>query len=450
MVLACGLCSPPRLSLSVPFALPSHPLVETYHMVDTCDPAVASWSEDGETFVVKNTDVFEKQIIPQFFKHSKFSSFVRQLNFYGFRKIKYHDTIRIDPKLEAETANFWRFHHESFRRGRPDLLIEIKRHGGKESSASNGPLVKGNDVSTTAGIEKKENVSGVKSEVTVLKERIAVMSKNIDNLSNLVQNMALGQSGTVTGADRSKRIKVKEEQVNDFVMPPLPLGQPDVVQSTMSYSPMDLFPSAPSSRQQSITSGNLSDDEFLDDLVHVLEDENMDSLAHDSVITGPSSVPSAPIPPPVLSAPIPPPTKESSSSRHHNRPEPELMDELGEALSVLPKDIQEIMIRRLISTISKKDAVKGHVDAASALSKAAVVECDEDKINTPSKPTSVQQVTPSPSNTKQLPDVGLPMAAATLGALLSQYGMANANKANVCIPKSMPAIPVHQKIPVHA
>lgn len=53
------------------------PFVETYHMVDTCDPTVACWSEDGETFVVKNPEKFEKQIIPQFFKHSKFSSFVR-------------------------------------------------------------------------------------------------------------------------------------------------------------------------------------------------------------------------------------------------------------------------------------------------------------------------------------------------------------------------------------
>ena len=46
-------------------------------MVDTCDPEVAGWSEDGETFVVKDPNKFETVIIPQFFKHSKFSSFVR-------------------------------------------------------------------------------------------------------------------------------------------------------------------------------------------------------------------------------------------------------------------------------------------------------------------------------------------------------------------------------------
>lgn len=48
----------------------------------------ASWSETGDSFVVKNTQDFASKVIPCFFKHSNFSSFVRQLNFYGFRKVK--------------------------------------------------------------------------------------------------------------------------------------------------------------------------------------------------------------------------------------------------------------------------------------------------------------------------------------------------------------------------
>ncbi len=51
---------------------------ETFHMIDTCDSSIAGWSEDdGETFIVKDPLKFERTIIPQFFKHSKFSSFVR-------------------------------------------------------------------------------------------------------------------------------------------------------------------------------------------------------------------------------------------------------------------------------------------------------------------------------------------------------------------------------------
>ena len=131
-------------------------------MIDTCDASIACWSEDGETFVVKNTDVFEKTIIPQFFKHSKFSSFVRQLNFYGFRKIKYADTIRIDPKLEAATANFWRFRHEKFQRGKPEQLIDIKRSNGQQTTSS----------SSTSNANEKTEDAGLKNEVNILKKRI--------------------------------------------------------------------------------------------------------------------------------------------------------------------------------------------------------------------------------------------------------------------------------------
>jgi len=46
-------------------------------MIDTCDPKIAGWSDNGETFVIKDPVKFEEQIIPQFFKHNKFSSFVR-------------------------------------------------------------------------------------------------------------------------------------------------------------------------------------------------------------------------------------------------------------------------------------------------------------------------------------------------------------------------------------
>jgi len=45
--------------------------------VNTCDPEIAEWEEDGKSFVVKDPSKFEQVVIPQFFKHNKFASFVR-------------------------------------------------------------------------------------------------------------------------------------------------------------------------------------------------------------------------------------------------------------------------------------------------------------------------------------------------------------------------------------
>jgi|EP01046_Picozoa_sp_COSAG06_P054271 hypothetical protein len=66
----------------------------------------------GTAFTVIDNGRMEKEIIPHFYKHSNFTSFIRQLNQYRFRK------------LDAKT---WTFGHEFFVKGDPDLLPQIKR-----------------------------------------------------------------------------------------------------------------------------------------------------------------------------------------------------------------------------------------------------------------------------------------------------------------------------------
>ncbi|XP_010547515.1 PREDICTED: heat shock factor protein HSF24-like [Tarenaya hassleriana] len=94
-------------------SVPAPFLTKTYQLVD--DPTtddVVSWNQDGTAFVVWKIADFARDLLPCFFKHNNFASFVRQLNTYGFRKV---------------VPDKWEFANKNFRRGQKELLSEIWR-----------------------------------------------------------------------------------------------------------------------------------------------------------------------------------------------------------------------------------------------------------------------------------------------------------------------------------
>jgi len=448
-------------------------------MVDTCDPAVCSWSEDGETFVVKHPKKFEQEIIPQFFKHSKFSSFVRQLNFYAFRKIKTNDSIRIDAVLEAATANYWRFFHPKFQRGKPEWLQEIKRSsstprgagGAKKGVASGNGKVASPDTVASGPALGKEN-SELKSEVTSLKERIEAMNKNIDMLTTMVKNVSMVQKKTEESTaevnQNNKRTKtslttpscVPDDVSSSIAVPDVAPSMP----SPLGFGAADSTPSNPLKanitsdsdilKRETSETSNLSDQGFVDTLFTAFKDNDEDNddimgdvidLAEgpdvdtDSMKLNDPWLNSTPLT--VLSSNL-----ESADESMKNRPRPELMSRLSEALSLLPREIQELIVDRLIQAITSPKEIQESLQATEAL-KDVVATATKSNATPARLPTSVPQspkrvdesammtddersTAPAsvvPASTpatpaKPVPNPSLQLAAATLAALLSQYG----------------------------
>ena len=63
--------------------LPTPFLTKTYQLVDDQNiDDVISWNDEGSTFIVWDPTVFARDLLPKYFKHNNFSSFVRQLNTY--------------------------------------------------------------------------------------------------------------------------------------------------------------------------------------------------------------------------------------------------------------------------------------------------------------------------------------------------------------------------------
>jgi hypothetical protein len=83
----------------------------------------------------------------------------RQLNFYGFRKLRTDPILTSD--VDPSTASYVRFYHDKFQKDKPELLHHIKR-------------------ATKSDQQSKDDVDSLKGEVTRLRDCITHMSMDMD------------------------------------------------------------------------------------------------------------------------------------------------------------------------------------------------------------------------------------------------------------------------------
>ena len=75
------------------------------------------WSDDGKAIIISNINDFTNNVIPKYFKHCNYESFVRQLNMYNFHKLR-------SKRNQSEHV----FQHELFTRDHTNEgIMNIKR-----------------------------------------------------------------------------------------------------------------------------------------------------------------------------------------------------------------------------------------------------------------------------------------------------------------------------------
>lgn len=142
-----------------------------YKMLE--DPAYANivrWGNEGDTFVILETDKFTNEILPKHFKHSNFSSFVRQLNKYDFHKLRRNDENNESPYGKQA----WEFKHSAFRADRKDNLDNIRRKAPAQRKVQNNE----DQFTTNQSLNLlQETVYAQQQQVQALQEQFVELSR---------------------------------------------------------------------------------------------------------------------------------------------------------------------------------------------------------------------------------------------------------------------------------
>ena len=114
----------PSAPLTAPGRLPNFP-VKMLAILSRPDLShIISWMPHGRSWRVWKPREFEVKVIPTYFEHSKFSSFIRQANGWGFRRI-----------TKGPDRNS--YYHELFLRGLPHLTKLMQRPHPSQKPALN-------------------------------------------------------------------------------------------------------------------------------------------------------------------------------------------------------------------------------------------------------------------------------------------------------------------------
>jgi len=91
-----------------------------YELIETESDLLVEWSSRGDSFFIRDQDEFCEHVLPKYFRHTKLTSFQRQLNLYGFRRI-------------TKGTDTGAYFHQNFHRDSPHLVESIKRMVRKNS-----------------------------------------------------------------------------------------------------------------------------------------------------------------------------------------------------------------------------------------------------------------------------------------------------------------------------
>eukprot|EP00581_Thalassiosira_minuscula_P007610 CAMPEP_0183705522 /NCGR_PEP_ID=MMETSP0737-20130205/2572_1 /TAXON_ID=385413 /ORGANISM="Thalassiosira miniscula, Strain CCMP1093" /LENGTH=349 /DNA_ID=CAMNT_0025932671 /DNA_START=23 /DNA_END=1072 /DNA_ORIENTATION=+ len=91
-----------------------------------------SWVKDGRAFIIHNKDAFLEYVVPKFFNQTKFRSFTRQLNLWGFTRLGMKGAWQHEHFIRGNIERIYSIQRVEIKNDKPRAQTQTEHHQPKK------------------------------------------------------------------------------------------------------------------------------------------------------------------------------------------------------------------------------------------------------------------------------------------------------------------------------
>ena len=182
---------------------------------------IIHWSQNGTYIIITNIHTLSKKILPIYFNHQNYSSFVRQLNMYNFHKIRTEQEVQEQYFINESLNKF-------------KTLNEIKNFKRKEQNKQKCLFFKDEDSKIKYTIlpnKKEENLQNIDEKIELNENDDKTIEKFKEIISNGTLDKNIKEKIMIFLLNKSKEnyeknkemknslneLKIKEDDINEQI-----------------------------------------------------------------------------------------------------------------------------------------------------------------------------------------------------------------------------------------
>lgn len=163
--------TPKKTERAQPNAAKTRFLQLLYDLLETeTHNTLIDWCPRGESIIIKDIDQFSEMVLPTVFNHKNFSSFVRQLHMYYFKKRK-------------DNTYICSYVNPFFKRGRRDLLERVERRKAYK------PITQPKTSVSDQNSYEQERIAELKEENDTLRFSESMLKEEIEESNRIIRKL---------------------------------------------------------------------------------------------------------------------------------------------------------------------------------------------------------------------------------------------------------------------